>query len=155
MANVNGTYYNFTIPPAPVGSARDITPIFSETFTPSGAAADTRRLIKVPINTVFGAGTFVQCSDGDTNGAPAFVFTLRVSDGTTHKVLIHQTTIGQTGGIARPTKIPATENAIGWVTDNNNYRVELLYDTAAATAASMTFVYGLHLIGWLPSGIKS
>lgn len=154
MANVNGTYYNFTIPPAPVGSARDITPIFSETFTP-GATSDTRRLLKIPINTVIGAGSFIQCSDMDTAGSPALVMTLRITDGTTTKVIIDATTIGQTGGIIRPTKIPATENAIGFVTDTVNYRLELLYVTAAGTAASGTFVYGLNMIGWAPTGIKS
>lgn len=154
MANVNGTYYNFTIPPAPTGSARDVTAIFTETFTP-GATNDTRRLLKLPINTVFGAGTFIQCSDMDTNGAPALVMTLRVTDGTTTKILIDATTIGQGGGIIRPTKIPATENAIGFVTDNNDYRLELLYVTQAATAASGTFVYGIQMCGWAPSGIKS
>lgn len=154
MATVKGTYYNFTIPPAPVGSNRDITPIFSETFTP-GATGDNRRLVKLPINVAFGAGTFIQVSDGDTHATPTLVLTLRVTDGTTTKVLIHESTIGQTGGIARPTKIPATENAIGWNTDNNNYWLDLLFTTGAATAASMTFVYGVQMIGWHVSGIKS
>lgn len=152
MANVNGKYYNFVIIPAPVGSARDITPIFSETFTP-GSTNDTRRLNKIPINVMFGAGTFIQCSDGDT-GTPALVMSLRITDGTTTKYLIHQSTVGQAGGIARPTKIPATENAIGWTTDSNNYWAELLYDTQAATAASMTFVWGLHMCGFAPTGMK-
>lgn len=152
MASVNGTYYNYFIPPAPQGSARLDIPIFTETFTP-GSTNDTRRLLKVPINIVFTADTFFQVSDMDT-GTPALVMTLRVTDGTTTKVLIHQSTAGQAGGLARPTKIPATENAIGWCTDNVNYWVELLIDTQAATAASGTFVYGIGMTGYAPSGMK-
>lgn len=152
MANVNGTYYNYTIIPAPVGTARDVTAIFSETFTP-GALNDTRRLCKVPINVCFGPGTFFQVSDMDTGG-PSLVLTLRVTDGTTTKVLIDASAAGGTGGLARPTKAPATENAIGWTTDNNNYWVELLYATAATTAASGTFVWGIHMVGWAPTGMK-
>lgn len=152
MANVNGTYYNFTIPPAPVGSARDVTAVFRETFTPGGLN-DTRRLNKVPINVMFGPGCFIQCAELDS-GVDALVLTLRVTDGTTTKKIIDASTVGQAGGIARPTKAPATEDAIGWVTDNNNYWVELLVATAAGTAASGVFQWGLHFIGWAPTGMK-
>ena len=151
MASVNGTYYNYFIPPAPQGSARLDIPIFTETFTP-GSTNDTRRLLKVPINVVFTADTFIQVADMDSGSA--LVMTLRVTDGTTTKVLIDQTTIGQTGGIARPTKIPATENAIGWCTDNVNYWVELLIVTQAAGATSGAFVYGIGMTGYAPSGMK-
>lgn len=154
MATVKGTFYNFTIPPAPVGSNRDITPVFIETFTP-GATGDNRRLIKIPINVACGAGTFFQVSDMDTNATPTLVLTLRITDGTTTKILIHESTIGQTGGIARPTKIPATENGIGFITNTNNYWLDLLYTTGAATGASGTFVYGLHMVGWHATGVKS
>lgn len=152
MAAVNGTYYNYFIPPAPQGTARLDIPIFTETFTP-GSTNDTRRLIKVPVNIVFTADTFVQCSDMDI-GTPALVMSLRVTDGTTTKYLIHQSTVGQAGGLARPTKIPATENAIGWCTDNVNYWVELLIDTQAAMAASGTFVYGVGMTGYSATGMK-
>lgn len=152
MANVNGKYYNFTIPPAPAGSARDITAIFDETFTPSGATNDTRRLHKVPINITFGSGCFLQVPDVDTGNA--IVLTLRVTDGTTTKVLIHESTVGQAGGLVRPTKSPSVEDGIGWTTDNNNYRVELLYSTQAGAAVSGKFVWGIHMIGWAPAGMK-
>ena len=151
MATVNGTYYNFTIPPAPVGSSRDITPIFTETFTP-GSTNDTRRLLKIPINTVIGAGTFFQV--GDMDSGTALVLTLRITDGTTTKVIIDASTAGQAGGIARPTKIGTTENAIGFVTDNNNYRLELLIATQATGAQSAAFTYGLHMCGYAPTGMK-
>lgn len=154
MATVKGTYYSFYVPPAPVGSARDITPMYTETVTP-GATGDIRQLLKIPINTCFGPGTFIQCSDMDTNGTPTVVMSLRITDGTTTKTLIDQTTIAQTGGLIRPSKIPATENAIGWVTDNVNYRLELVWVTGAATGVSGTLVYGLHMTGYAYTGIKS
>lgn len=152
MATVYGAYYNHVIIPAPVGSARDITPIFTETFTP-GALNDTRRLNKVPINTCFGAGTFIQVSDMDTGG-PTLTLTLRVTDGTTTKVLISASTAGQGGGLARPTLAPAVEDGIGFTTNNNDYWVELLYAAAATTPASGTFRWGLHLTGYASTGMK-
>lgn len=156
MANVNGTHFNYTIIPAPVGSARDVTAILRETFTPSGATNDTRSLFKVPINVCFGAGTFFACPDVDSGNA--IVLTLQVSDvqagGSTTKILIHQSAAGQAGGLARPTKSPAVETAIGWTTNNNNFQVELLYSTQAGTAVSGEFVWGIEMVGWAPSGMK-
>lgn len=152
MPNVNGKYYNFTIIPAPVGSNRDLTPFFTETFSP-GATNDTRRLNKVPINVCFGAGTYMQV--GDMDSGAGLVLTLRVTDGTTTKVLISASTVGQAGGIARPTLGPTVEDAIGFVTNNNNYWIELLYATQAAGAQSAIFNWGVHMVGWHASGIKS
>lgn len=153
MANVNGKFYNYTIIPAPVGSNRDLTPFFTETFVPSGATNDTRRLNKVPINVCFGAGTWMQAGDGDTGAG--LVLTLRVTDGTTTKVLISASTVGQAGGIARPTLGPTVEDGIGFVTNNNNYWVEILYATQAAVAQSFTFNWGIQMCGWHATGIKS
>lgn len=154
MANVNGTYYGTLIIPAPVGVARDVTPILTETFAP-GALNDTRRLFKVPINITFGAGTFMQVGDMDTS--TGLVLTLRVTDGTTTKVLISASTVGQAGGIARPTLGPTVETAIGWTTNNNDYWVELLIATAATgTATSAAFTYGVEMNGWtINANIKS
>jgi hypothetical protein len=152
MANVNGPYYGFYVPPAPVGSARDITPVYTETFVP-GALNDTRRLIKVPINVCCGGNSFMQVGDMDTG--TALVLTLRITDGTTTKVLISASTVGQAGGIARSTLGPTVENAIGFVTDNNNYRLELLIATAATGAQSAALTWGFNMVGYAASGIKS
>lgn len=153
MANVNGKFYNFTIMPAPVGSNRDVTPFFTETFVPSGATNDTRRLNKVPINVCFGPGTYMQAGDGDTG--TALVLTLRVTNGTTTKVLISASTVGQAGGLVRPTLGPTVEDGIGFVTDANDYWIELLYATQATVAQSFIFNWGIHMVGWHPTGIKS
>lgn len=152
MATVDGTFYDRTIIPAPVGSNRDITASFKETFTP-GSTNDIRRLCKVPANVCFGAGTYFQV--GDMDSGTALVLTLRVTDGTTTKVLIHESTAGQAGGVARPTKGPTVENGINFVTDNNDYRVELLYSTQATGAQEADFIWALHLVGWHATGIKS
>lgn len=152
MANVNGTYYGYYIPPAPVGAARDVTPIFTETFAP-GALNDTRRLMKVPINVCCGANSFLQV--GDMDSGTTLTLTLRITDGTTTKVLISASTVGQAGGIARSTLAPSVENGIGFVTDNNSYRLELLIAAAATGATSAQFTWGFHMTGYAPSGIKS
>lgn len=152
MPSLNGRYYNYTIIPAPVGSSRDLTPFFTDTFSP-GATNDTRRLNKVPINVCFGAGTWMQPGDMDTGAG--LVLTLRVTDGTTTKVLIDASTAGQAGGLVRPTKGPTVETGIGFVTDNNNYWVELLYATQAAGAQSAAFNWGIQMCGWHATGIKS
>lgn len=146
MATVKGTYFDRYIIPSPVGSNRDITPMFSETFTP-GSTNDIRKLIKVPINCTFGAGTFFQA--GDMDSGTALVLTLRATDdGSTFKTLIHQSTAGQAGGIARPTKGPTVEDGIGFTTDSSDWWVELLISTQATGAQSATFIYGIHLCGW-------
>lgn len=153
MAVVKGTYFDTLIIPAPVGSNRDITPVLKETFSP-GSTNDTRKLFKLPINVTIGAGSFFQV--GDMDSGTALVLTLRVTDGTTTKKIIDASTAGQAGGVARPTKIGTTEDAIGFTTDNNNYWVELLYATQATGAQSADFVYGVQLCGWaISANIKS
>lgn len=148
MATVLGTYWK-TIPPSPVGKPYNTCPIFTETFSP-GSTNDTRKLLKVPRNVTFGAGTFMQV--GDMDSGSALVLTLRVTDGTTTKVLIHQSTVGQAGGIARPTKIGTTEDGIGFTTNNHNYWVELLISTQAAGAQSANFTYGIEMSGFYTRG---
>lgn len=154
MAVVKGTHFDSLIIPAPVGSNRDITPILTETFAP-GALNDTRKLIKVPINVTIGAGCFFQVGDMDTS--TGLVLTLRITDGTTTKVIIDASTAGQAGGIARPTKIGTTETAIGFTTNNNLYWIELLIATAATgTATSAVFTYGIQMCGFaVAANIKS
>lgn len=152
MAAVKGTYWNTAVP-NPAGSMHTVCPIFSETFTP-GATNDTRKLLQLPRGVTIGAGTFFQVSDMDTDATPALVLTLRVTDGTTTKTIISGSTAGQGGGLARPTLIPATEDGVGFTTNNHNYWLELLYATAADVAASGTFVYGIELSGfYLPGAV--
>lgn len=138
--------------PAPVGASGTSTFILSETVASFGSASDTLKLVQVPKGVTVGGGCFVQISDVDTNATPTFVFSLQITDGTTTKTIIHQATTGQTGGLVRSTKIPATENGVGFVTDNSNYWIQILTDTAQATGASGTLVYGIQLDGFYRSG---
>lgn len=149
MATVKGTYW-LTKVPAPTGQPFTNCPIFTETFTP-GSTNDIRKLIKIPRGITFGAGTFMQV--GDMDSGTDLVLTLRATDdGSTFKTLIHQSTVGQAGGIARPTKIGTTEDAIGFTTDSHDWWVELLISTQAAGAQSANFTYGIELSGFYVSG---
>lgn len=153
MATVKGNHYNFVIIPAPVGTARDCMAIFSETFAP-GATADVRQLIKVPINVTILPSSFMQVGDMDTG--TALVLTLRITDGITTKTIISASTVGQIGGIIRPTLGPTVEDAIGWTVNNNNYRLELVFATGPTGATSAAFIYGLGMTGWAAdNAIKS
>jgi hypothetical protein len=152
MAAVKGTYWNTAVP-NPAGMMHSSLAIYSETFTP-GALNDTRKLLQLPRGVTIGAGTFFQVSDMDTGG-PTLVLTLRVTDGTTTKDIINGSAAGGTGGLARPSKIPATEPGVGFTTTNHNFWLELLVATAATTAASGTFVYGIELSGHYLSGAVS
>lgn len=149
MAIVKGTFW-LTNPPLPVGLPNHYLPIFTETFTP-GSTNDTRKLLQLKSRGItFTASTFFQV--GDMDSGSALVLTLRVTDGTTTKTLIHQSTAGQAGGIARPTKIGTTEDAIGFTTTNPNFWLELLISTQAAGAQSADFTYGLGMTGWYNTG---
>lgn len=150
MATTNGAFWNTRVP-TPRGE-RVESFVLSQSSLTLGAAADILRICKLESSRIQIADCFIRCSDMDTNGSPTLVFTLRVTDGTTTKVLIHQSTVGQAGGVIRPTKVPATEPGVGFVTTNGDFRVELLIDTGAATAAAGTLEVGLTLNGWYPSG---
>jgi len=122
----------------------------AETVTLSGAAADTYRLCKLP-KRVTVADALIQTGDLDSNGTPLLVFSLRITDGTTTKTIIHQTTVGQAGGVIRPTKIATTENGLGFTTTNKDFWLEILIDTGAATAAAGIFKVFVNLTGgYLP-----
>lgn len=150
MAAVKGTYWD-QIPPLPVGLGFVVCPIYTETFAP-GALNDTRKLLQIKSRGItFTADTFMQVGDMDTS--TGLVLTLRVTDGTTTKVLISGSTVGQVGGLARPSLIGTTENAIGFTTTNSNFWVELLIATAATgTATSANFTYGIGMSGFYVPG---
>lgn len=153
MAIVIGTYFNNLKVPVPTGAPYTCFPILSETFTP-GSTNDTRKLIKIPRGLTFTAGCFFQV--GDMDSGTALVLTLRATDdASTYKTLIHQSTAGQAGGIARPTKIGTTEDGVGFTTDSHDWWVELLISTQATGAQSAVFTYGIELSGWYVSGAVS
>lgn len=147
MAAVKGTYWN-TRMPAPQGLSYNCTPVLTETFTP-GSTNDTRKLFKIPRGVTL-VDAFMQV--GDMDSGTALVLTLRVTDGTITKTLIHQSTVGQAGGIARPTKIATSEDAIGYTIPNHNFWLEVLVSTQATGAQSAAFTYGLTMSGFYVTG---
>lgn len=151
MASVKGTYWSL-LPPLPTGKPYTVCTPYTETFAP-GALNDTRKLQQINSRGItFGANTYMQV--GDMDSGTALVLTLRVTDGTTTKVLIDGSTVGQAGGIARPTKIGTTETAIGWTTTSPNFWIELLIATAATGAQSAVFTYAVEMTGfYLPGAV--
>lgn len=147
MADVKASSFSVKFP-APVGSAYGIPMIFTVTATP-GATNDTLKLALLPRSLTIVDG-YVAVTDVDTNATPLVVFSLQVTDGTITKTLIHQSDKGQAGGLIRPTKSPATEDALGYTLVNDDFWLRLLYSTGAATGASGTFVVYVLFTGWYP-----
>jgi hypothetical protein len=144
MAVVNSNYWPLKHIRVPRGAARgDITVHLLLAAYAPGATNDRMQLFQLPKG-IQVVDAVVATPDQDSNGTPLYVFTLRLYNGTTAKPIIHQTTIGQTGGVARPSKIPATETGLGFVTPDapratsatSIWAVELLTDTAPATAVA-------------------
>lgn len=134
----------------PAGSSRNCTfPIFCPITTL--AASDQYKQFLLPKRIQVGGNWYIQAPDMDTNGSPAAVVTLRLNHPTlTARPIIHQTTILQTGGVARPSKVPATESGIGFTTDDETWWLELFVDTAAATLAAGTLIIGCDFWGHYP-----
>lgn len=122
----------------------------AETVT-LGSTNDTYRLCQLPKRVTI-ADALIQTGDHDTNVSPALVFSLRVTDGTTTKTIIHQTTVGQAGGVIRPTKIATTENGLGFTTTSKDFWLEILIDTQAGTAAAAIFKGFVTLTGGYQPG---
>jgi hypothetical protein len=150
MANVNGSQWRVK-PATPVGTPYTTKAVSNETAVTPGALNDTRRLFKIPRGVTFGMGTAVQI--GDMDSGAGLVFTLRATkDGVSFKTLIHESTAGQAGGIARPTKGPTVEDGIGFTTDSHDWRCELIYTTAAAGAQAAALNVEVELLGYYKKG---
>ncbi len=150
MATVLGDHFNSFIVPTPRGMPYSTMAIQKETFSP-GATNDIRKLVKIPFGLTFTAETFMQV--GDMDSGAGLVLTLRATDdGVAFKTLIHQTSAGQAGGLARPTKGPAVEDGIGFTTDSKDWWVEILYSTQAAGAQSADLYWGIGLSGFYRTG---
>lgn len=111
------------------------------------ATDDTINFFKLPKNVKIGMA-WIASTDGDTNGSPTLSFTLRITDDTTTKNL---KTLAL-GGVAVSVLPADEEEGIGFVTDSDSYRVEVLVAVEAATAADMTLTVGLIYTGVLDNG---
>ena len=150
MATSQSTLWTTRIP-TPVGD--DTTScVLALTSLTLGAAADILKITPLPGKGISITDCFMACSDMDTNATPTLDITLRITDGTTTKVLILASTVGQAGGVIRPTKVPASEPGIGYAFDTDDYWLELLINTASATPAAGTLNIGLIMNGWYKTG---
>ena len=138
--------------PMPVGerSTSFVVPV-----TTVAASMGTNDVLKVC--QILGKGitvydAFVQSLDMDTNATPTVVFALQITDGTTTKTIISGSTAGQAGGFIRPTLLSSTEDGVGFTTTNKNFWIQLVFTTAAATAAAVAVKVGLTLSGYYAPG---
>lgn len=150
MATTKGANWEVRVP-VPLG-IRSEHFVLTHTSLTLGATNDVFKICQIPAKGITVYGGFIQVSDMDTNATPTLSLTLRITDGTTTKVLIDQSLAGQAGGFTSPSKIPATENAVGFTTTNRNFWFELLIVTGAATAAAGTLNIGLSLNGYYAAG---
>jgi hypothetical protein len=143
--------FNRLFPHLPIGQA-----VPSRSFTLAQHFGEAGDKLKVGIagkGDKCGGNSWVQISDVDTHATPTHTFSLVVTDGTTVKTIIHESTAGQAGGVARSSKIPATENGVGFCVPAKNWWYELVCVAAAATeAASGTVVVGIDINGHRDTG---
>lgn len=119
----------------PLGSPYSALPVLNlGSITLGTTINDTLLLTPIPERITIGSNWALITGDLDTG--TALVLTVRLNDGTTQKPIIDASTVGQAGGIIRPTKIPTTETGIGFCTNSKLWWVEILVATAATTPAA-------------------
>lgn len=116
-------------------------------------AGDILKICKLPKNAKIIRGR-MKLPDIDT-GSPANVISVEVYDGTTTKTLIDESTVGQGGGEIESAKALATEDAVGFVTTNDDFYLRAICDTASATAAAGIYWFEVDYIVFLDSGEAS
>ena len=129
MAAITTTHPQYNrLPPMPTdGGSAMLTRLFEDQLF--GEAGDILKVCPLARGMVIGAGTMVQTGDHDTS--TGHVFSVEVTNGTVTKTVIDGSTAGQAGGLARPSKAPATEDGVGFVVPDNTYHLRLICDTAA------------------------
>lgn len=148
MATVNGKFWNLNIP-APIGDSDEDAVVLRELSVTPGSTGDIRQICRLPRGVTI-AGAMVQIGDMDTGAG--LVFSLRLNNGTTTKDIINLSSAGQAGGVAQPTKGPATEPGLGFTTDSKLWWVELIWTTQAAGAQAADLLIILKLTGWYQAG---
>lgn len=102
-----------------------------------GEVGDIHRVAILGRGEKLGANFAVQMPQVDTHATPTHTFNLRAfKTGETPLILIHESTVGQTGGIARSSKVNATENGVGAIIPEEGYELQLICVAAAATQAA-------------------
>lgn len=106
---------------------------------------DTINFFKIPKNVKI-VSAVLAGTDMDTGAT--LVWTLRLTDGTTTKNLV----AAQDGSTAAFCTNIDEEEGLGFVTDTDDYRVEVLVATAAGTAADGTLTVSLTYTAVLDAG---
>lgn len=151
MANANSTKYK-TLYPLPIGNGSHSFVVSFTTDTAAMATNDTFGIIQLPAKGLTVVDAWLQMGDVDTNATPLAVVSLQVTNGTTTKTIIHQSSAGQAGGFVRPSKAASSEDGVGFTIDDDNYYLRLLYSTGAATAAAVACKVSITLSGFYESG---
>lgn len=89
---------------------------------------------------------------GDLDTSTGIVLEVEITDGTTTKTLIAGSTVGQAGGIIRPTKIGSTENGVGYVVPSNAFRIQVRASTVATGSQAADVRLGVILGGHRDQG---
>jgi hypothetical protein len=87
----------------------------------------------------------LQREEGDSHATPTGVGELEITDGTTTKKLIDGFDMGAADSIVRPTKGPATENAIGFIVPDNTWWLQLRVSTVCATSTAHDYIVLVHV----------
>lgn len=122
--------------PNPTGSnSAKLFRLFSDpTF---GTLGDILEVCPLARGMVIGPGCVVQTDEID-DGTDTVVISLEIVDDSDVVVatVIDGSDVGQAGGLAQPTKAPATEDGVGYVVPADNYKLRLIVDTAANSEAA-------------------
>lgn len=141
MATTNLAEYAHMAPdvPAPLSSPMFFRASSQADFT---AVNDVLRVFNnLPAGHVVHAATVWVESQFDTNASSTHTFSLRVTDGTTNKVLITDSDIGQNAPSSRidePGTVGELANLGSDFIDDGDWRVELICTAVSATAANGT-----------------
>lgn len=147
MAAITTKHKNFNrLPPNPTGSYSSI--LYREFSDQEfGEEGDILEVCPLGRGMVIGGGSFVQLADLDSGSAHVFSVEIVDSSDTVKATLIDGSTTGQTGGIARPSKVPATEDGVGYVVPGEGYKLRLICDTAASTEVSGDILVAVEIGG--------
>lgn len=146
MAATTTTHPNYNrLPPMPSGSnsAILVRKFEAQLF---GEAGDILKVCPLGRGMVIGPGTCVQLDEVD-DGSNTHVFSLEVYNGTVTKTVIDGSTAGQAGGLARPSKAPATEDGVNFVVPDGTYYLRLICDTAANSEAAADIIVTVEIGG--------
>ena len=111
--------------------------LLSRSFThPSstdlGEAGDIVKFYALPRNAKIEWGRLRIPTALDTGAG--LVLSVELTDGTTVKTLIHETDIGQAGGLAEPSTGLANEDGVGFVIPSDGWEARVIVDTGVGTA---------------------